>query len=45
MIPGITALRHVVVAVALTVSFAGTIQGQERPAKRVADIVGVALAE
>ena len=45
MIPGYTALRHIVVAVALTVSFAGIAQGQERPAKRVADIVGVALAE
>ena len=45
MIPGNTALRHIVVAAALTASFAGTTQGQERPAKRVADIVGVALAE
>ena len=45
MIPGKIALRHIVVAAALTVSFAGTTQGQERPAKRVADIVEVALAE
>src|SRR5687767_11465828 len=45
MIPGKIALRHVVVAAALTAFFAGTIQGQESPAKRVASIVGVALAE
>ena len=40
MIPGKIALRHIVVAVALTASFAGPIQGQESPAKRVAAIVG-----
>src|SRR5687767_13338639 len=45
MIRGKTALRHLVVAAALTASLADISQGQERPAKRVADIVGVALAE
>ena len=45
MIPGKTALLHVVVAAAFTVSFVKNVEGQERPAKRVADIVGVALAE
>jgi high-affinity iron transporter len=45
MIPGNIALRHIVVAAALTVSLTNVAIGQERPAKRVADIVGVALAE
>jgi hypothetical protein len=45
MIPGKSALLHIVVAAAFTVSFANNTEGQERPAKRVADIVGVALAE
>ena len=45
MIPGKTALLHVVVAAAFTVSFVKNVEGQERPAKRVADIVVVALAE
>ncbi len=45
MISGKTALHQLVVAAALTATFAGDSQGQERPAKRVADIVGVALAE
>jgi high-affinity iron transporter len=45
MIPGKTALRHVVVAAALTALLANTSHGQERPAKRVADIVSVALME
>ena len=45
MIPGKIALRHIVVTAALTASFAGTMKGQESPAKRVAFIVGVALAE
>ena len=45
MIRGKTGLRHLVVAAALTASLADISQGQERPAKRVADIVGVALAE
>jgi FTR1 family protein len=45
MIPGRTALLHVVVAAAFTVSVTNNLEGQERPAKRVADIVGVAMAE
>ena len=45
MIPGTNALRHIIVAAALMVSAADVARGQERPAKRVADIVGVALAE
>jgi high-affinity iron transporter len=40
-----TALLHVVVAAVLTTPFVKAAWGQERPAKRVADIVGVALAE
>ncbi len=39
------ALIHVIVAAALTSLSANAMWGQERPAKRVADIVGVALAE
>ena len=39
------ALLQVVIAAALTVPCADAARAQERPAKRVADIVGVALAE
>ena len=42
---GRTALLHLIVAAALMAPFAKGARGQERPAKRVADIVGVALAE
>jgi len=45
MIPVKTALLQVVVAAALLGPGAGAAVAQERPAKRVADIVGVALAE
>jgi high-affinity iron transporter len=45
MIPGKKALIHIVAVAALTAFPAGGAHGQERPAKRVADIVGVALAE
>jgi high-affinity iron transporter len=45
MISGKHTLLHVVVAAAFTIPFATSASGQERPAKRVADIVGVALAE
>lgn len=40
-----TALFYLVVAATFTAPFAKPASGQERPAKRVADIVGVALAE
>jgi mono/diheme cytochrome c family protein len=40
-----TALLHVLVAAALGTIVANDARAQERPAKRVADIVGVALAE
>ena len=39
------ALLNLVVAAAFTIPFASSASAQERPAKRVADIVGVALAE
>ena len=45
MIPVKIALLQVVVAAALLGPGAGAAAAQERPAKRVADIVGVALAE
>ena len=45
MISGKPALLQFLVAAAFTIPFANTAAGQERPAKRVADIVGVALAE
>ena len=45
MILGKKTLLHIVAAAAFTGSFVNTVEGQERPAKRVADIVGVALAE
>ncbi len=45
MISGNKALLQLVVAAALTLPAPGVALGQERPAKRVADIVGVALAE
>ncbi|HEX6315514.1 MAG TPA: c-type cytochrome, partial [Gemmatimonadaceae bacterium] len=45
MVPGKAALLQLVVAAALTLLNAPLSVAQERPAKRVADIVGVALAE
>jgi len=45
MILGNKALLHIVVAAWLTVPVANIARGQERPAKRVGHIVGVALAE
>ena len=45
MIRAKTALLQVLVAAAFMAIGAGDGWGQERPAKRVADIVGVALAE
>jgi high-affinity iron transporter len=45
MISGKDTLLHLIVAAALTIPLANRASAQERPAKRVADIVGVALAE
>jgi high-affinity iron transporter len=45
MISGKYTLLHLIVAAAFTVPLANRASAQERPAKRVADIVGVALAE
>jgi len=45
MISGKHTLLHLIVAAAFTIPLANRASAQERPAKRVADIVGVALAE